>query len=58
MLITDKISEQYSFTPPEHIEQPLIQTIVDELRGHGHCPSTGISGARTSLVMDRILKEQ
>jgi len=40
---------------PEHIQQPLIQTIVDELRGVGDCPSTGISGARTSRVMDWIL---
>lgn len=40
---------------PPHVHQPLIQTIVDELRGDGRCESTGVSGARTSWVMDRCL---
>ncbi len=40
---------------PPHVHQPLIQTIVDELAGRGHCPSTGESGARASLVLDRCL---
>lgn len=47
--------ESYDIPSPEHIQQPLIQTIVDELRGVGKCPSTGESGARTSRVMDLIL---
>jgi predicted dehydrogenase len=41
---------------PEHVQQPLIQTMVDELLGRGTCPSTGESGARTSRVMDRMLE--
>jgi 1,5-anhydro-D-fructose reductase (1,5-anhydro-D-mannitol-forming) len=41
---------------PPHVHQPLIQTIVDELRGRGRCESTGESGARTSQVMDRCLE--
>jgi hypothetical protein len=32
----------------------LIQTIVDELLGHGRCESTGVSAARTAWVMERI----
>ena len=40
---------------PVHVQQPLIQTIVDELNGQGHCPSTGESAARTSWVMDKML---
>ena len=40
---------------PRHIQQPLIQTIVNELNGVGKCPSTGESAARTSRVMDRML---
>lgn len=47
--------ETYNILPPEHIQQPLIQTIIDELGGIGKCPSTGISGARTARVMDMIL---
>ena len=41
---------------PPHVHQPLIQTIVDELRGQGRCASTGASAARTSWVMDRCLE--
>ncbi|MDL2282246.1 hypothetical protein LJC44_03930 [Parabacteroides sp. OttesenSCG-928-G06] len=55
-LITDDGEETFVYERPEHIQQPLIQTIVDELRSVGVCPSTGISGARTSRVMDCILK--
>lgn len=41
---------------PPHVHQPLIQSIVDELRGHGRCESTGESAARTSWVLDRCLE--
>jgi 1,5-anhydro-D-fructose reductase (1,5-anhydro-D-mannitol-forming) len=40
---------------PPHVHQPLIQTIVDELRGKGTCPSTGKSAARTSWVLDKCV---
>jgi len=42
---------------PAHVQQPLIQTIVDELNGQGECPSTGESAARTNWVMDQLLQE-
>lgn len=54
-LHTSEGKSEYAFLAQEHIQQPLIQTIVDELRGVGECPSTGISGARTSGVMEEIL---
>ena len=38
---------------PPHVHQPLIQTIVDELRGRGRCESTGESGARSAWMLDR-----
>ncbi len=41
---------------PDHVHQPLVQTIADELAGVGRCPSTGASALRTSLVIDRILE--
>ncbi|MDR1091294.1 MAG: Gfo/Idh/MocA family oxidoreductase [Prevotella sp.] len=54
--LVNKNGKTFYETPqPEHIQQPLIQTIVDELRGTDICPSTGISGARTSKVMDWIV---
>jgi 1,5-anhydro-D-fructose reductase (1,5-anhydro-D-mannitol-forming) len=47
--------EVHAVRNPPHVHQPLIQTIVDELRGTGRCESTGDSGARTSWVMDRCV---
>lgn len=44
-----------SIDNPIHIQQPLIQTIVDELLGKGRCPSTGVSASRTNWVMDRMV---
>jgi len=42
---------------PPHVHQPLIETIVDELRGSGNCPSTGESAARTSWALDRCVAD-
>jgi predicted dehydrogenase len=47
--------ECFDLPNPPHIQQPLIQTVVDSLLGRGDCPSTGASAARTSQVMDRAL---
>jgi predicted dehydrogenase len=52
----DKVEER-PIGDPDHVHQPLIQTIVDELNGQGACPSTGESGARTARVMDAILAD-
>ena len=47
---------RYRFRNPPHVHQPLIQTIVDELRGKGACESTGESGARAARVTDACLE--
>ena len=47
--------QEFDLPNPPHVQQPLIQSIVDQLRGCGRCPSTGESAARTSLVMDQVL---
>ena len=57
VLTTSAGVQEIPVTQPDHVHQPLIQTIVDELNGRGSCPSTGISGARTSWVMDQMLAE-
>ncbi len=44
------------FKNPKHISQYLVQQVVDELRGKGKCVSTGISAARTSWVLDEMVK--
>ena len=51
-------AQAFTIPHPAHVHQPLIQTIVDELTGHGttRCPSTGESGARTTRVMDELLR--
>jgi predicted dehydrogenase len=40
---------------PPHIQQPMIQSVVDALEDGAACPSTGVSAARTSAVLDRVL---
>ena len=40
---------------PPHVQQPLIQSVVDDLLGRGECPSPGESGRRASQVMDAVL---
>jgi predicted dehydrogenase len=55
-LQTSEGTREFSEPPPVHIQQPFIQTIVDELNGVGHCPSTGDTAARTSWVMDQMLQ--
>jgi predicted dehydrogenase len=47
--------QEFPFTPPPHVAQPLIQTVTDALRGVGSCPSTGESARRTSRVIDQVL---
>ena len=47
--------QEFPVTPPQHVAQPLIQTVVDDLRGCGKCPSTGTTATRTSRVMDEVL---
>jgi predicted dehydrogenase len=55
LLTTAEGTQAFEIPNPPHVQQPLIQTIVDELNGVGMCPSTGESGARTALVVDQIL---
>lgn len=46
--------QRFSEAAPEHVAGPLIQTVVDALRGEGTCPSMGESAARTSRVIDVV----
>ena len=54
-LTTAAGTQTFVISYPEHIQQPLIQSVVDSLNGMGSCPSTGQSAARTSWVMDQML---
>lgn len=52
--ITHAGKETFNFPRPEHIQQFMIQNIVDELSGKEKCPSTGESGAETNRIIDQI----
>lgn len=55
VLIRGGNRKEYIIEHPSHIQQVLIQTIVDQLHKKGKCPSTGISAAKTNWVIDRVL---
>ncbi len=55
ILETNQGTESFAVTNPTHIQQPLIQTIVNQLLGSGTCPSTGKDALSTSWVMEEIL---
>lgn len=48
-------TEEFLLPPPQHVQQPFIQSIVEELTGKGKCPGSAVSAARTSWVMDQIV---
>ena len=54
VLDTGDHKETIATIQPEHIQMPLITSIVSELNGQGHCPSTGRTAQITSEVMDII----
>ncbi|MEH7384604.1 Gfo/Idh/MocA family oxidoreductase [Bacillus sp. JJ1521] len=57
VLTTNDGKTEWSFEPPQHVHQPLIEIIVAELTGENEkCQSTGISGARTDWVMGEFFK--
>lgn len=45
---------EYTIPAPTNIQQPLIESIVNELRGGGKSPSTGETGARSNMILDWI----
>lgn len=55
LLTTRGTRDEYRIDNPPHIQQPLVQLVVDDLMGKGKSPSNGRTGAMTNWVMDRIL---
>jgi 1,5-anhydro-D-fructose reductase (1,5-anhydro-D-mannitol-forming) len=56
ILETERGIESIELPFPAHVQQPLIQTIVDELlTGQPSCPSTAESAARTTRIIDTLL---
>jgi predicted dehydrogenase len=54
VLVSDGEEKKFHIQHPENIQQPLIQSIVDELLGIGECLSTGETGLLTNTVIDKI----
>ena len=46
----------FRFTNPENIQFNLIQQVVNTLLGKASCVSTGITAARTSFVLEEIVR--
>lgn len=56
-LTTAQGTEEWSFERPQHVHQPLVETIVNNLTSeNSNCPSTGWTGARTNWVMEEMVK--
>ena len=51
---TADATEVLNIPYPQHVQQPLIEQIVKELRGEGLSPSNGETGARASTILDWI----
>lgn len=57
ILSTASGRQQIEAANPPHVQQPLIQTVVNELNGAGKSSSTGLSAARTNRIMDEVLAD-
>lgn len=55
-LTTPEGTVGFSFQNPENIQHYLIQQVVEELLGEEKCVSTGQTAARTSAVLDEMVK--
>jgi len=54
---TDGSREEFNLPNPPHVQQPLIQSVVDDLRGVSSTKlSTGETALRTQRVMDDALR--
>lgn len=54
-LHTERGREEIIIENPKHVQQPLIQAVVDDLLGKSVCTCDGESATTTNWVMDRIL---
>jgi predicted dehydrogenase len=57
VLINSSGIKEFVNERPENVQYYLIEQIVKALSGNGEAVSTGVSGARTSRVMDEIVRE-
>ncbi len=46
--------QEWQIEHPQHVQQPLIQQVVDELCGLGRCVSNGENGARATWITEQL----
>lgn len=56
VLTTPAGTQEFSYAYPAHIQQPLIQQVVNALNEVGSCVSTGETAVRTTQVMEQMLQ--
>lgn len=56
LIIEGKGKHYYSFSLPYHIQQPLIDQVVQDIISGAGCVSTGVSAARTNLILEEMIK--
>jgi len=54
-LHNEKGREEFVVPNPDHVQFPLVQSVVDHLNGVGRCESDGLNATTTNWVMDKIL---
>lgn len=57
ILENEKGRQEFIDERPENVQYYLIEQVVNALSGKGNAVSTGITAARTSMVMDHIVAE-
>jgi len=55
-LITEAGVQEADIPNPQHVQQPFIQSIVDDLNGVAPCPGNVESAVRSTWVADQVLK--
>lgn len=56
-LITEVGEQTFDYPKPEHVQQGMIQQIVNVLRGEEEPVSTGETGSRTNYILEEIVKK-
>ncbi len=57
-VVTANGSSEFPVPPPEHVQLPMIRSVVEELQGKGRSPSHGDTAARVNWLMEKILGRQ
>jgi predicted dehydrogenase len=53
-IIKNEETEIISFDPPKHVQQPMIEKVVEYFLGEGHNPCSAEDGAQVMLMIDKF----